>query len=554
MLQNEAPLRARTVTGGGTIGIEPTLELASLRRHFWSVAVVIAASLALALVYLILRTPTYTATARLLVDNRMLQMTPENSVFTASAAATNLAAPHVLSQIEVLRSRRVAARAVAELERQGAGMVPRATPLLDRLLDRTDAAAATVPWLGPTGTDALRSILVGLGGRPSASREAEALIDRKIAQLQSGLTVSRIGDTFAIDVRSRNEDPEFAARMTNAVVTSYLQDLAEANERSARGASAWLRDAVKEAGPSARIISDATPPVNRDGPRVLHVLAAALIGGGLAGVATAFARDLLDRRIWRPEQIVALTGAECFGALPRIEGLWAKSGRRADGGAPSMEGNTWLGLSDLDEAYKWSILYPGSGLAHIMERIHVTATIENRHIKTLGLTATGVREGTSLVALNLALSAAMGGRKVLLVDASGTKAGLSALLAPNAEYSVSDVLDGVADISVAVCRDPLTGLQFLPAGWDRICMRPDLVTVFDRFDKTYDLIVFDLPALVPRPDVRAVTSRLDAFLLVVEAGNLQRDEIARRLEVSGMMRDRLLGSVLNKSDPRRLRA
>jgi succinoglycan biosynthesis transport protein ExoP len=410
-----------------------------------------------------------------------------------------------------------------------------------------------VPWLGPTGTDALRSILVGLGGRPLASREAEALIDRKIAELQSRLTVARIGETFAIEVRSRSEDADFAARMTNAVVASYLQDLSEANEWAARGASAWLRDAVKEAGPSARVISDATPPVNRDGPRVLHVLAAALIGGGLAGIATAFARDLFDRRLWRPDQIAALVGAECFGALPRLDGYWQKTKFRTDPDGPE-EAAAWLGLADLDEAYKWAILHPGSRFAHVIERVHVAATVENRHIKTLGVTAAASREGASLVALNLALSAAMSGRKVLLVDASVSKSGLTTLLAPKAEYTATDVFDGLVDISVAVSRDPLTGLQFLPAGWDRICLRPDLAAAFDRVGQDVDLIVVDLPPLMPRPDVRAMTSRLDAFLLVVEAGNLPRDEIARRLDISGVLRERLLGSVLNKADERRLKA
>jgi len=64
----------------------------------------------------------------------------------------------------------------------------------------------------------------------------------------------------------------------------------------------------------------------------------------------------------------------------------------------------------------------------------------------------------------------------------------------------------------------------------------------------YDYILVDLPPILPVVDVKASAQLFDAFVLVVEWGGTSTDEIMKAVDASPVLSERLLGSVLNKTD------
>jgi succinoglycan biosynthesis transport protein ExoP len=68
----------------------------------------------------------------------------------------------------------------------------------------------------------------------------------------------------------------------------------------------------------------------------------------------------------------------------------------------------------------------------------------------------------------------------------------------------------------------------------------------------YDYIVVDLPPLLPVVDVRVAAHLIDAFLLVIEWGSTPREVVLDALSSVPAVREKLLGTVLNKARLARL--
>ena len=66
--------------------------------------------------------------------------------------------------------------------------------------------------------------------------------------------------------------------------------------------------------------------------------------------------------------------------------------------------------------------------------------------------------------------------------------------------------------------------------------------------KNYDYIIVDLPPLAPIVDVRAATHLVDYAVLAVAWGHTKIDVVEQALKSAPMVYDRLIGTVLNKTD------
>jgi len=468
MLQHGWGTRA-TETGAlrtAYVGVGPSVSFATVTRHRGVLFAVMATLLVIAFAYVWFRPPSFTASGRLVVDNRVLQMSAPNAVFTTSASATGWAGPHVLSQVEILRSRRVAEAALARLERQG------------------------VPWTPePDTTDRIKTWL----GWPDASATGEERIETFRRQFR----VTRVGETFAIDIRAANADPAAAARLVNALMASYLGEIAAANSDASRAATAWLRDAAREAGSTARIISEAVAPEHRDGPSAPYVLVVAVIGGLMAGTGAALTAALLDRKIRSPEALKAIVDGDILGCIPE---------------------------------YRSAIVpdTPPADFQAVIETLRVVLTLERTDVRCVGISAPRGGAGVTTVSRALALTTAHAGLRTLLVEADSD--------AVEADLQPTDGLV-IRKVATAALTDRAPAALFKP-----------------ETAEAYDFVVVDLPPLVPPAAVRAAARFVDGFVIVVAADEIDADTLCQRLEAAGPVRHRVLGFVLNKAGPPSRRA
>lgn len=197
--------------------------LAILRRHVWKIVLSTLAATLLALTYLALATPVYTAAASLFVDPRARKVVSEE--VAAQGYGTDLAL--LESQVAIISSDAVLKRVVEKLS-----------------LD-TDPAYAPPPRQGLMAY--IKSLIKGPSTAPNPKEQA-------VRSLGQSIKVKRAQKTYVIDVEVSSPSRLKAQQIAEGVVEAYLADQTAAKAAEARRANALidarlgeLREQVRQA-------------------------------------------------------------------------------------------------------------------------------------------------------------------------------------------------------------------------------------------------------------------------------------------------------------------
>jgi succinoglycan biosynthesis transport protein ExoP len=173
--------------------------------------------------------------------------------------------------------------------------------------------------------------------------------------------------------------------------------------------------------------------------------------------------------------------------------------------------------------------------------------------KVIGITSALPNEGKSTVSEAFAQTAAQSGSRTILIDGDIRNPSLTARLTSNAQVGLIDVVLGKLDWKDVVWVDPQTNLHFLPcvvtsrfSNSSDVLASPQMERLFQELRERYDRIVLDLSPLAPVIDVRATGGLADAYILVIEWAKAKVDIVERVLNETPIVRERLLGAVLNK--------
>lgn len=198
-----AQARASTTDLGGLFQI--------LRRNLWKIALATLLGLLLALTYLALAKPAYTATASLFVDPRNRKIVSEEIV--QGGVGTDIAL--VESQVSILTSDAVLRRVVEKLN------------------------LASDPEYAPESGGGILSRLKAVIGRPQVAGERNPTV-QAIASLAETIKVKRAQKTYVMDVDVTASTPVKAQAVAQAVVDAYLADQTAAKTAEARRANALI--------------------------------------------------------------------------------------------------------------------------------------------------------------------------------------------------------------------------------------------------------------------------------------------------------------------------
>jgi Mrp family chromosome partitioning ATPase len=185
-------------------------------------------------------------------------------------------------------------------------------------------------------------------------------------------------------------------------------------------------------------------------------------------------------------------------------------------------------------------------------RTRVLQRMREQGWNTLAVTSPNPRSGTTLTAINLAITLAMEvNQTVLLVDANLRSPSVHKYFGVEPQYGLSDyLLDNV----------PIDQVLFNPKGIGRFVVMPSkrplldssemlsspkMARCVDELKSRYPsrIVLFDLPH-INTSDTLAFAPYVDAALLVVEDGGTERDDLVAAIEHLGNVP--LIGTVLNK--------
>jgi capsular exopolysaccharide synthesis family protein len=183
-------------------------------------------------------------------------------------------------------------------------------------------------------------------------------------------------------------------------------------------------------------------------------------------------------------------------------------------------------------------------------RTNIRFFLASEGCKKFCITSAMASEGKSITALNVAISFAQTGQRVLLIDGDMRRPIMARLLIEKASPGLSNVLAGMNTDEEVVRKQVHPNLDVIfsgeiPPNPAELLDSENMQKLLERMSKRYDYIIMDLPPIGIVADACVVANSLDGVLFLVRQNFTDRDVVARcvkQLELSGA---RLMGFVLN---------
>lgn len=274
------------------------------------------------------------------------------------------------------------------------------------------------------------------------------------------------------------------------------------------------------------VIEPAVLPVFPIGPnKNMTVILSTVIAMGIA-VGAAYLLEFVDDTLKSPEEITRLLNLPVIGYL------------------------TEMGKGQNEAAYVAK--KPRSIVAEAFRALRVNLDFVgvDEPLKTILVTSSGVSEGKTSVATNLAIVMAQAGKKVILLDADLRRPNVHrSLELPNTK-GLSDVFRGNVELQELPLAWTESNLSVITAG--SIPPNPtDLLgskrmdAILDQLAQEVDMVVIDGPPLLVS-DAAVLAAKVNGVLLVIRHGYTRKGAIKAALEQLHRTGARVVGIALNR--------
>jgi protein-tyrosine kinase len=187
-------------------------------------------------------------------------------------------------------------------------------------------------------------------------------------------------------------------------------------------------------------------------------------------------------------------------------------------------------------------------------RTQIVKRLQVNDWKTVALTSPSREAGTTLTAINLAISIARNvGYSVLLVELNLVNPSFREILGFEQRQGIVDHLLRDVPIAELLLNSGIERLDVLPAGSSvtnssELLSSPKMHLLVEelKYRNEYRVILFDLPSVMAIDDAMAFSPSVDCVLLVVEEGGTRVSDVRRAIDY--LKPARILGIVLNRSD------
>lgn len=186
-------------------------------------------------------------------------------------------------------------------------------------------------------------------------------------------------------------------------------------------------------------------------------------------------------------------------------------------------------------------------------RTNIRFSLQNNRCRRISITSAAPGEGKSISLLNLAISVAEDGNRVLLIDADLRRPTVARMLVEQQSPGLSNILAEQAEIEDAIRSQVHPNLDVIPAGDvppnpSELLGSSKMRELIDEMSKKYDYILVDTPPVNVVSDTNIVTSLLDGVLLLVRQNSSHRDAVKRAISNLALTGIKPLGFVLNDVD------
>jgi len=323
-------------------------------------------------------------------------------------------------------------------------------------------------------------------------------------------------------------------------------------------------------------------PVNV--PNIFLNMVIGAVIGCLLGLIIGFVRESFDTSLGTIEDVESFLSLPVLGVLPHAGDDIMKQPQLGTAYAGEQTGSVawpaWFGgrrrSKFVERALRGrspadlSLLYaPKSALAESYRslRTNLLFTSLGKPLQVIQLTSVSIGEGKTSVIVNLAISMAQAGKRVLVVDADLRRPAVHQVFGIDKSPGLTELLLGTKTVQ-QVCRslpdllmgrfkvEEIMGFSgidrlnivtsgFLPPNPSECLNSARLDEIIRELRAQYDLILIDTPPILPVADSIIVGRKADGTLLVYEVGDIPRIALRRAKLVLEQAQVKVLGIVLN---------
>ena len=289
----------------------------------------------------------------------------------------------------------------------------------------------------------------------------------------------------------------------------------------------------------ARIVSDATlPPTPTLPNKKLNLALGGLLGAALA-VSIIVGFIVLDSRLSTPDEIERLLDLNALPSLPTLQSTFEKSSEADESEAPEQ----------------YVIVHPQSLFAEQFRNLRaaIQAGDSEKKVKVVGVTSSLPNEGKTTTSICLARMAALSGLRTILVDCDIRHRSVNRLFGEAVESGLAEHLNDGTALSDSTYLDDATGLTILPISTgttpaSEVVTSQKMADLIGRLRDQYDLVVLDLPPVLPLADARFIATWADATAVLCRWRSTPRRALENALEILADAEANIVGVALSLVD------
>ena len=413
--------------------------------------------------------------------------------------------------------------------------------LQDQLLDLENEKASLGDEYQPTSYK-IKQIDAKIAAlKQSLAQEADRVVTSWVPDpARAPLVASRNqaqGDIWALDARIQSLEGQLA-RANSELATLPAQqlqlfkleaDVKNQNERyETMGATLQTLELGQQARePDANLITPATPIQTPVAPNKRKVIASGIVLGILAAIALALIWDSLDNRLYGEDEVQRITGFPILAQVPHLK-----------------------------QPARQTLLATGAKITPLLEsfrmlRANISFCATDHPIKSIVVTSSVPNEGKSSAALNLAIAAALGGERTILLDLDLRRPTQHSFLDMPLSPGFTNVVSGQSALSEVVRDTEIPDLQVITAGpippnpFKMLNSQTARQTITEIIAMA-DFVVIDTPPMLGLADARLISSLVDGTIMVVAMRETARREAGRAGDLLNSTGNEVLGVVMTK--------
>ena len=280
-----------------------------------------------------------------------------------------------------------------------------------------------------------------------------------------------------------------------------------------------------------RILDEAVTPAVPVSPNLVINGAITLLAAIIMGLLTGFILELLDITVRTQKDVEQRARLPFLGAVPKYPRSRKYAGRNA---------------------YRYIIENPHSTVSECIRTLRTTLSflLKDGTSHVLLVTSPQPLDGKTMMSVNLAVTSALGGQKVVLVEADLRRPRIYKVFRQEPELGFAAVIQGKHSLDEVLLGTDVEGLKLLPCG--EIPNNPAELFHTKRFEELvtelrskFDLVIIDSPPVTVVTDALLIAQHVHGVIVVARSGKTPLPLLVRARELLESVQAPILGTVLN---------